>query len=76
MADGGQHVVEFPALWVGVVDVVRDHARQPQLFGEKRGFRHEPVVVGKQVMLQFQEEAGRGRRLAAKQVPGEWPARP
>ena len=33
-----------------VVDVVRDHDGQPDLIGERRGLRDEPVVVGEQVM--------------------------
>ncbi len=64
VADRRQDVVELPALGVGVMDVVRDHDRQAHLFGEERGLRHEPVVVGEQMMLQLEEEAGRGRGIA------------
>ncbi len=58
VTDRGQDVVHLPALGVGVVDVVRDHDRQPELFGQTGSLGHEPVVVGQQVVLHLQEERG------------------
>ena len=63
VADRRQDVVHLPALGIGVVDVVRDHDRQPELFGQTGGLGHEPVVVRQQVVLHLQEERGRGGRV-------------
>ena len=57
MADRGQHVLELAALGPGVVDVVRHDDRQPELLGQARRLRHEPVVVVQQVMRELEMEA-------------------
>ena len=49
----------------GVVDVVGDDDRQPELGRERRRFRHEPVVVGQEVVRELDEEAARCRAVAA-----------
>ena len=56
VADRGQDVLHLTPLGIGVVDVVRDHDRQPQLAGEAGGLGHEPIVIGEQVVLQLEEE--------------------
>ena len=64
VADGGEDVGQFAVLRPGVVDVVGDHHGQPQLVGEGGGLGHQPVVVGEEVMPEFQEEAARCRAIA------------
>ena len=71
MADRGQDVVELAALGRGVVDVVGDDDRQPELVGQARGLRDEPVVVGQEVVRQLEEEArsSAGRVARARTAP-------
>ena len=57
MPDRGQDVLELAALGPGVVDVVGDDHGQPQLVGQARRLRDEPVVVGQQVVLELEHEA-------------------
>ena len=63
--DRGQHVVHLAVVGRGVVDVVGDDDRQAELGREGRRFRHEPVVVGQEVVRELDEEAARGRPVAA-----------
>ena len=60
VADRRQHVLQLAALGERVVDVVRDHDRQPQLGGQARRLRGEPVVVGKEVVRELEDEPGAG----------------
>ncbi len=64
MPDRGQHVSELAALGPVVVDVVGHHHRQPQLAGQVRRLRDEPVVVGQQVVRQLEHEPAGHRRIA------------
>ena len=58
---------------LGIVDVVGHHDRQPELLGERRLLRDEPVVVRQQVVGQLDEVAGQAgriaRRIAAREEP-------
>ena len=65
VADRGQDVVQLPALGVGVVDIVGDDHRQPELGGQVRRLRDEPVVVGQQVMGELDHQAARDGRVPA-----------
>ncbi len=75
--DRGEDVVQLTVVGRGVVDVVGDDDRQPELGGERRRLRHEPVVVGQEVMRELDEEAARGgivatpeqRRVALRDRP-------
>ncbi len=58
VADADQHVLELAILGPGVVDVVGDDDRQPEPLGQARRLGHQPVVVGQEVVLQLDEEAG------------------
>ncbi len=58
MADGDQHVGQLAILGQRVVAVVGDHDRQAQPLGQVRGLGDQEVVVGQEVVLQLQEEAG------------------
>jgi len=66
--DRGHDVVQLTVLGPGVVDVVRDHARQSELLGERRRLGDQPVVVGQEVMRQLEEEATRRGAVAAPTV--------
>ena len=63
MADGGQHVRQLAILGAGVVDVVGDDDREAERLGQRRRLRHEPVVVGEEMVRQLDEEAARGRTV-------------
>src|SRR5674476_1411346 len=69
VADRHQDVVKLAVLWARVVDVVRDNHREAQLGGQARGLRHEPVVVGEEMMGQLDHEASAGDRLAGTAEP-------
>ena len=81
MPDGGQDVREFAVLRPGVVDVVGDHDRQSELGGEGRRFGDQPVVVGREVVRQLDEEPARvrpvtppeQRRIPFRDRPGTGP---
>ncbi len=64
--DPGEDVVELAILGSGVVDVVRDDHRQPELVGEGDVLGDEPVVVGKEVMGELDVE----RPVAPRVSPG------
>ena len=66
VVDRGQHVVELAALGPVVVDVVGHDHRQPQLLGQARRLRDEPVVVGQEVVGQLEHEAAPRGRLASQ----------
>ena len=70
MADRAEHVLELAALGPGVMDVVRDDTGQAELVGQARGLGDEPVVLGQEVVLKLEDEAGRDRATA----PGSSPA--
>ena len=72
MADRGQDIVELAVLAPGVMDVVGDDDRQPELGRERRRLRHEPVVVGQEMVRELDEEAARGGIVAAPE-PGRIP---
>ena len=57
MADGGQDIGQLSIFRPGIVHIVGHHDRQAQLRGERRGLGDQPVVIGRQVMRQFDEEA-------------------
>ena len=59
VANRGDHVLQLAALGQGVVDVVGDHGRQAELLGQAGGLGDQPVVVGQEVMLELEDEAGR-----------------
>ena len=63
--DGGQDVGQLAVLGRGVVDVVGDDDRQPEVLGKGGRLGDEPVVVGQEVVRQLDEEAARGRPVAA-----------
>ena len=63
--DRGQHVGQLAVLGTGVVDVVGDDDRQAERLGQRRRLRHEPVVVGSEVVRQLDEEAAGGRPVTA-----------
>ncbi len=65
VADRGQDVAELAVLRAGAVDVVGDDDRQPELLGEGRHLRDEPVVVGLEVVRQLHEEPARADAIAA-----------
>ena len=65
MADGGQDVRQLAILGAGVVDVVGDDDREAERLGQRRRLRHEPVVVGQEMVRQLDEEAARGRAVAS-----------
>ena len=67
VADGGQHVGQFPVLRPGVVDVVGRHDRQAELPGQLRGLGDQPVVVRSEVMRELDEEAAAGRPVASSE---------
>ena len=58
MADRREDVLELAALGRRVVDVVRDDDREAELFGQSGGLGHQPVVVGQEVVLELEDEAG------------------
>ena len=62
--DGGQDVRQLAVLGASVVDVVGDDDREAERLGQRRRFRHEPVVVGQQMVRQLDEEAAGGRSVA------------
>ncbi len=64
MADRAEHVLELVALGPGVMDVVRDDAGQAELVGQARRLGHEPVVLGQEMVLELEDEAGRDRSAA------------
>ncbi len=70
VADRGQDIGQLAILAPSVVDVVGDHHRHAQLCGQRRRFRDEPIVVGEQVMAQFDEEAARCRAVPASEQGG------
>ncbi len=51
MANRRHDILHLAALGVGIVDIVRDHDRQAEFLCQARCLRHEPVVVGEQVVL-------------------------
>ena len=63
--DAGQDVVQLTVLGSGVVDIVRDDDRQPELVRQGDVLRNQPVVVGQQVVRQLDEERGAWRRPSA-----------
>ncbi len=68
--DRGQDVLELAPLGPVVVDVVGDDHGQPELLGQARRLRDEPVVVGEQVVRELEHEAARGRRVAPSEQAG------
>ncbi len=64
MTDGGQHIGQLAVLGAGVVDIVGDHHRQPELIGKCRGLGDQPVVVRCQVVRQLDEEPAATRPVA------------
>ena len=70
MADRGQDVLELAVVGRRVVDVVGDDDRQAELAGQRRRLRHQPVVVGQQVVRQLDEEAVRRRAVATPEDAG------
>ena len=73
MADRRHHILHLAALGVGVVDVVRDNDRQAHLPRQSCRLRHKPVVVGEKVVLQLQEERGRGGGVRPGPARGKQP---
>ncbi len=69
MGDGRQDVAEFAILGSSVMDVVRGDHRQPEVGGQSRSLRHEPVVVGEEVMRELEEEPARGHTLDTPRAP-------
>ena len=70
MADRREHVLELAVGGRRVVDVVGDDDRQAELCRQRRRFRHQPVVVGQQVVRQLDEEAVRRRAIATPEDAG------
>ena len=70
MADRGQDVGQLAVLGPGVVDIVGDDDRQAGCLGQRRRLRDQPVVIGQEVMRQLDEEAARGRPVAATEERG------
>ena len=58
VADGDQHIGQLAILRPRVVAVVGDHDRQPEPLGQVGRLDDQEVVVGQEVVLQLQEEAG------------------
>ena len=69
MRDGRQDVAEFSIFRPSVMNIVRGDHRQAEFCGERCGLRHEPVVVGQEVMRELEEESARGRASAASKDP-------
>ncbi len=63
--DRGQDVGQLAVLGAGVVGVVGDDDRESGGLGQRRRLADEPVVVGEEMVRQLDEEAARGRPIAA-----------
>ena len=64
MADRRDDVLQLAILRQRVVDVVGHDHRQPQLTGQARRLRGQPVVVREQVVRELQDEPAAGGRVA------------
>ena len=56
--DRGQDVVELPILGTRIPDVVRDDRGEPEGVPECHRLRDQPVIVRKEVMLEFEDVPG------------------
>ena len=63
-----QHVLQLAVRGQRVVRVVGDDDRQPEPLGEARQLGDQPVVVGQEVVLQLDEEAGSETRHRRDQL--------
>src|SRR3990172_11048728 len=62
-----------------MVHVVRGDDREPELGGECRGLRHEPVVVGQEVVRELEEETALRRPVTSpedRRIPLSYRPRP
>ncbi len=80
VADGDEHVLELAVRAQGVVDAVGHDRGQAGLVRQARQLRHEPVVVGQQVVLELDVELvpapkSRHSRSSAAAAPSRSPAR-
>ena len=65
MPDRGQDVGQLAVLGARVVGVVGDDDRESGRLGQLGRLADEPVVVGEEMVRQLDEEAARGRPVAA-----------
>ena len=75
MADRTDDVLELAALGPGVVDIVGHDAGQAELLGQAGGLRDQPVVLGQEMVLELEDEAGR-RGAAGSPTGGSPPGGP